>query len=760
MTKLLPFNIQQYREILNRQPIRRDDAVRVVMGCSSYQEFTRYYKQTPQLFLGLFKKNCSYLKRKSYSEIYRSGEFGIMSPLDYVGMLSFVLPLFKKEINDFVELRYQYETVYLEGKYIEAEDILNRMNGTISYSVWAAANLIKLSELTGGLDKRLDTFNKLNGLGIHPLTSYICDQAQETASINASALLFTEKRKAEIDGFNFESKWQTDYLLMHFFPYENIDLNECLSYDFKSSLIDLYVDFIIFLPQLLVSYKDDLNFLKYLGTIVKNINDERLRKYGVLVGVVKEDYNTRTLLSVDVDSIFEECVEAVRQGKEIGEPDGSLKERIRYHLRYYLENKDKMLHGNKLAMIGLSNPGLHPLRRLCELMKDLEESNFANFGNNFWMYSEGWRVLDSMYYCSPSQRGAFLSDHSWRELLPGQLPATISLENVMQILIAGDKTVYASELEQRLLANGVPEFTKGLILGFLFENYLKKKEYKNAILLYVHYRLEHPNVVPSIDKEMVEYEMVRSVDTSLDCHKELAVFYRMINGKAAKISANATRYIMESGLNTPGDLECDGTVLNVYFMDKVLDINTLDLSPVFYESSEEVMRDRIRICQKLKVATNDRKYGHEINHLITELGIQGFLEQVENSKIDVDELLLKRYELDDAREFFNLYLGIDPKLQIMADGNILKGLFPKEMNAIKDNNRDCKEKNSVPIPYKQLLFTTFILILRESFLLNDNAGLDYYLSSRVRHGTIKNRNYSGRFVIILPDFQTGTQMAA
>lgn len=739
MTKLLPFNIQQYREILNRQPIRRDDAVRVVMGCSSYQEFTRYYKQTPQLFLGLFKKNCSYLKRKSYSEIYRSGEFGIMSPLDYVGMLSFVLPLFKKEINDFVELRYQYETVYLEGKYIEAEDILNRMNGTISYSVWAAANLIKLSELTGGLDKRLDTFNKLNGLGIHPLTSYICDQAQETASINASALLFTEKRKAEIDGFNFESKWQTDYLLMHFFPYENIDLNECLSYDFKSSLIDLYVDFIIFLPQLLVSYKDDLNFLKYLGTIVKNINDERLRKYGVLVGVVKEDYNTRTLLSVDVDSIFEECVEAVRQGKEIGEPDGSLKERIRYHLRYYLENKDKMLHGNKLAMISLSNPGLHPLRRLCELMKDLEESNFANFGNNFWMYSEGWRVLDSMYYCSPSQRGAFLSEHSWRELLPGQLPATISLENVMQILIAGDKTVYASELEQRLLANGVPEFTKGLILGFLFENYLKKKEYKNAILLYVHYRLEHPNVVPSIDKEMVEYEMVRSVDTSLDCHKELAVFYRMINGKAAKISANATRYIMESGLNTPGDLECDGTVLNVYFMDKVLDINTLDLSPVFYESSEEVMRDRIRICQKLKVATNDRKYGHEINHLITELGIQGFLEQVENSKIDVDELLLKRYELDDAREFFNVYLGIDPKLQIMADGNILKGLFPKEMNAIKDNNRDCKEKNSVPIPYKQLLFTTFILILRESFLLNDNAGLDYYLSSRVRHGTIKNQ---------------------
>ena len=739
MTKLLPFNIQQYREILNRQPTRREDAVRVVMGCSSYQEFARYYRQTPQLFLGLFKKNCSYLKRKSYSEIYRSGKFGIMSPLDYVGMLSFVLPLFKNEINDFVELRYQYETFYLEGKYIEAEDILNRMNGTISYSVWAAANLIKLSELTGGLDKRLDTFNKLNALGIQPLTSYMCDQAQETASISASALLFNEKRKAEIDGFNFDMKWQTDYLLMHLFPYEEIDLNECLSYDFKSSLIDLYADFIIFLPQLLVSYKDNSNFLEYLGTIVKAINDDRLRKYGVLAGVINDGINSGRRNACDVDSIFEECVEAVKQGEEIGIPDGSLKERIKYHLRYYLENKDKMLHGNKLGMIGLSNPGLHPLRRLCELMKDLEGSNFANFGCNSWMYSEGWRVLDGIYYSSPLQRSTFLSEHSWKELFPGHLPATLSLENVMQILVSWDKTVFATELEQRLMADAVPEFSKGLILGFLFENYLKKKEYKNAILLYVRYRLEHPNVIPVIDKELVEYEMVRSVDISLDCHMELAVFYRMINGKAAKISANATRYIMESELDTPGDIECDGSALSVYFMDKVLDINTLDLSPVFYESSEEVMRDRIRICQKLKIATNDRKYGHEINHLITELGIQGFLEQVGNSKIDVDELLLKRHELDDAREFFNVYLGIDPKLQIMADDSILKGLFPKEMNAIKGNDQKSNEKNIVPIPYKQLLFTSFILILREAFLLNDNAGLDYYLSSRVRHGTIKNQ---------------------
>ena len=106
--------------------------------------------------------------------------------------------------------------------------------------------------------------------------------------------------------------------------------------------------------------------------------------------------------------------------------------------------------------------------------------------------------------------------------------------------------VYAKALEERLLSDAVPEFTKGLILGYLFEHYLRAKNFKQAIILYVNYRLDHPTVMPTIDKELVNYMMVRSVDASLDCHRELAVFYRMMNGKAAKISANATRSVASS----------------------------------------------------------------------------------------------------------------------------------------------------------------------------------------------------------------------
>ena len=85
-------------------------------------------------------------------------------------------------------------------------------------------------------------------------------------------------------------------------------------------------------------------------------------------------------------------------------------------------------------MISFSNARLHPLRRLGEIMSDLEESNFSTFGSDSWMFSDGWRILDALYYEDPQRRSAFLNCHSWKVVPPDKLPATLSLEDIMQIL--------------------------------------------------------------------------------------------------------------------------------------------------------------------------------------------------------------------------------------------------------------------------------------------------------------------------------------
>lgn len=738
MKKSLPFNIEEYIKILNRQPARRKEAVLAVISFSSYNDIKRYYQHTPQLFKGLFRNSFSYLKRTNYTQVFWNSPTSLLNPIDYVGMLSLVLPFYKDEINLFIKYRKAFEESYLEGRYVDAESIIERINSEVSYSAWAAVNLIKISELKGGVNSRLQTHKRFNELSAMPMFKYICDQAQESSSIQASTEMFNKNRIEEIRNQHYSQKWQEDFLIANLYPYETVGMNEWYSYSFKSSLVDLYHVFLLFLPHLIIEYKDNKSFKDYMCIILKYINDPRLDKYGAFLGLKDWAELRFTSSNTNMDYVFEECVDAASHQIDLGDANGVLLERIKYHLIGFLKNEETNLHSAKLEMIYLSNPGFHPFRRLYDLMSDLTDGGFAEQGVNHWKYSEGIGLLDSLYYDTPAERANYLSKNSLSVVMPNQVPLQLSLYNIEQILSVGDIIPYIQILEKRLLCDNVPEFSKGLIIGFLFNSYLKARRYKEAVLLYVNYKLKHPNVQPKIDKKLVEYLMVRTVDTSLDSPMELAVFYRMINGKAAKISANASRCIMNLGLDKPGDIECDGSLLILFFMDKVLDINTLELCPIFYETSLEVLRDRIDICKKLKAVTNDRKYSHEINHLITEIGIQDFLEQVECSKIDVDELLLKKHELGEAKEIFNLYKSIEPDLKVMRDDNQLMSLFPIE---VEEYQKDKKlgEKTLSEVPYKLVLFTKFILALRDAFLLNDNAGLDYYLSSRVRHGTIKNQ---------------------
>lgn len=743
--KRLPFNIEEYKRILLRQPNRRVEVVRTVLKCGSYREIRRYYDHTPKTFEGLYKGCFNYLKRKDYSCVYLGNVTSLLDPVDYVGLLSLVLPLYKKEINDYIVKRNEFESHYLNGQYKQANNIIEYVNQNISYSKWAAINIIKLGELEGGLNYRQEKYSFFSRLNLTPMLQYQCDQARESASVVASSQMFADKRIGEIKQQGYKDYWQEAYLYANLYPSMKVKLCEWLSYDFCTSLIDLYNNFILYLPQLVAEYKDNRTFLNYLSDIRRCIDDYRLSKYCYLIGLCSlEEVDGSVFPIIDINQICIKIEKAVMDKQLIGDENGTLMERIEYHLWHYMSNIDKALHSNKLETIFLSNASFVPFYKLYLALKEVNEQNMSTLGQDAWMYTEKLCLIDATYYERPEERLSFVEENKFIVKTLDTLKPNLNLNTLAQILISGDRIQYVNMLDNAVVKNILPEYSKGPIVGFLFEHYLKQQKFEKAILLYVHFRLENPQVVPLIEKNLVSYYMVRSVDASLKCPMELAVFYRMINGKAAKISANATRYILSMNLDTPGDMECDGSKLTIYFMDKVLDCNTMELSPIFYESALDVFQDRIKICRKLKIVTGDKKYNHEINHLITEIGVQDFLDIVDGSKIDVDELLLKRHELGEAKELFDLYTGIDPKLKLYMDEGILKGIFPKTITAFEKekSKEDSNEKQTVElkeVPYRQVVFSNFVLKLRDAFLLNDNAGLDYYLSSRVRHGTIKNQ---------------------
>lgn len=745
MNKRPSFNIEEYRRILLRQPNSRIRAVREVLACGSYDTIKRYYSHTPQTFVGMFKGSFGYLKRKNYSHIYSDNVTALLNPVDYVGLLSFVLPIFKKDLNDYILKRNLFEYQYLCGDYEEAQSILEYVNDNISYSRWAAVNTIKLGELQGGLDYRQKRFTDICVQGIMPMLQYQCDQARESASIEASSQMFADSRKKDIKSQGYSEYWQEAYLYANLYPTMEIRLCEWLSYDFKSSLIDLYNNFVLFLPKLVTYYRDNESFQNYIREIANHIKDYRITKYCYLMGSCgKEELDTCFTPDFDIIDFIKDVEKAVREDKLIGVDNGTLKERMEFHLWHFMSNIDKSVHLSKLENIIQSNISFIPFFKLYFILKDINENNLSRLGGDAWMCTEKLTGIDATFYERPSDRISFANKNNLYAFTSDSIHSKLTSVDLSQILIAVDRTQFVDYLTQAVENDLLPEYGKGPVVGFLFEQYLKQQLFDKAVLLYVNFRLDNPQVVPQIDKSLVSYYMVRSVDASLSCPMELAVFYRMINAKAAKISANATRCILSMELDKPGDIECDGTKLSIFFMDKVLDCNTLELSPIFYDTALDVFQDRIRICRKLKAVTGDKKYNHEINHLVTEIGVQDFLDIIEGSKIDVDELLLKRHELGDAKEVFDLYLGVDPNLKQYMDENLLKGLFPKEIDKYEKEKKQDKVKEKEPsemqeVPYKFILFSNFILKLRDAFLLNDNAGLDYYLSSRVRHGTIKNQ---------------------
>ncbi|MBR3521290.1 MAG: hypothetical protein IKN75_02020 [Prevotella sp.] len=745
MNKRPSFNIEEYRRILLRQPNSRIRAVREVLACGSYDTIKRYYSHTPHTFMGMFKGSFNYLKRKSYNHIYSDNVTSLLNPVDYVGLLSFVLPFFEKDVNDYISKRNLFEYKYLCGDYEGAQSVLEYVNDNISYSRWAAVNTIKLGELQGGLDYRQKRFNDICAQGLMPMLQYQCDQARESASIEASSQMFADSRKKDIKSQGYSEYWQEAYLYANLYPTMEIRLCEWLSYDFKSSLIDLYNNFVLFLPKLVTYYRDNESFQYYLREVVLHIKDYRIAKFCYLMGLCGKDQLDSCFSSdFDLNVFITDVEKAVSEGKLIGVETGTLKERMEYHLWHYMSNIDKSVHLSKLENIIQSNISFVPFFKLYYILKDINEKNLSSLGADAWMCTEKLTEIDATFYERPSDRVNFINTNNLNAFPSDSIHSKLTSVDFSQILISGDRTQFVDYLAQAVENNLLPEYSKGPVVGFLFEQYLKQQKFDKAVLLYVNFRLENSQVAPQIDKSLVSYYMVRSVDASLSCSMELAVFYRMINAKAAKISANATRCILSMELEKPGDMECDGTKLSIFFMDKVLDCSTLELSPIFYDTALDVFQDRIRICRKLKAVTGDKKYNHEINHLVTEIGVQDFLDIIEGSKIDVDELLLKRHELGDAKEVFDLYLGVDPNLKQYMDENLLKGLFPKEIDKYEKEKKQDKVKEKEPsemqeVPYKFILFSNFILKLRDAFLLNDNAGLDYYLSSRVRHGTIKNQ---------------------
>lgn len=759
-------SIQEYRKRLVSPNYSREQVVANVLKKCTYKEILWYYENTPVTFKGLFRYSISHLKRKSYSDIYSTGGVFLKQPIDYVGLMAYVMPIFKDEINRYVIIKEEFERNYLSGEYDKCKDLLSTANRTISYSAWSAVNYIKIAELSGGLDARITEFNRICEEQLSPMMEHICRVAQRSASVEVSVSSLTEKHYTEDISVFSGKEWQKNFITSTCYPYFPYQIGEWMSYDMMSSIIDLYNSFIFNLNHLLPVFRDSDEFKTYLGIISTSINDARLAKYCILLNIEEPNSNdvrfdiTRQLYHecnesqllktekyivdhpYDIDTIYlyNRYLVDCHIPRRTGKADGNLLERISFLLYDYLNNCNDILSFNKLITITQSNPGIQCLRQLYNILADLRNNVVTDTANSYWRHSFGQNFLDVNFYPKRLERDTYLclNGFSSEDIFDREF-------GIEQVVIEKNKKKDITEMIANAVNRGdMPPYYRAASVSYLFNKYVELKELKDAVLLYVNEKLNTPNLLIHIDRQMVTKEYTREIDRSLKIPLELSVFYTMINAGLPKITSNVCHYLSESGVSRPSHLPDIDSPLMMYFLENVVDLNTLDAIPDDFFEEEESLEERLAICQRLSKKTGKKDYyAFEINRLVKELGIMKFLKEVDSSKIDVDVNLLKAREMEDVKEAYQIYRDSPEQAAIYADKLVSNEVFLNDVTEEKSVSEKGKHNDRLgvqnKVSYRYVMFHEFYKYVRDKFLINNTAGLDYFLSTRIRHGTIVNQ---------------------
>ena len=740
--------------------------ITTILKNGSYEDIMYYYGHTPVVFKGLYKHCLKYLFRKSYEGIYFSGGIYLKDPIDYVGLMAFIFPLFKDKINEFVGLRDAIESAYIVGDYAKSNQLLKQIEENISYSTWGATNRIRLAELEKGAEGGTEEYNNIiSGLGVSRILNEICSCSRDAASIDASTTAWYEQKyKNDVMAYS-HTPWQKDFIVSHLHPYKHYDIGEWMSFDMLSSIVDLYVNFIYNIRLILPLYQQHVNIVTYLAKIHDSIKDKYLDKYCSLIGI-ESDYNwelrDRLLCTLymnhsgstisqefesymnenpcDIDFIIEYIKAVIDYGlvKKIGKENGNVIERIKFHLFSYLQRKDPVIHLKKLEIICNSNPSLLAFRQLNILLNGLEKNKIEDYALSYWCYSYGKNLLDTCFYQTVAKRKEVISKN-WGNLAEINLSdVTLRLAVNMMAINPSEYEVPVERLEKSFINNETPPYLRGMVVSYIIDNHLKNRKYKAVVSLYVDSILATPSLNISINKNTIFDVFTRDIDLEIDNPLELSIFYSMLDAKPGKIQANAYRYVTSQGVDRPSKLIIDkDNKKQIYYLAKVVDRNILDLFPLVFSEPADTIEERFKICTMLYEISQNRIYLTEMKDLAKELGIMKMLKEVDASKIDVDENMLRKHEMKQGVDLFRLYRETNRNIMTYAEGDQINNLFPEVENELerKDNQRPTKKV----VSYKYLQFARFYLYVRDQFLLNDKAGLDYYMSSRIRHGTIVNQ---------------------
>lgn len=737
----------------------------------TYDELNVLENKTPHLFSSLVKVN--YLKRQSFKKVASSGFYFEKKDdiCEYFGTLAYIFKQHKDILNLFVELLRQFEKSLLLGQYEECQKILGEINNKVSYSYWGADIEIKLSRLIKGISGATATYNKL--FSENEKLSSLCNLSFRTSAIDVPFDSDVEQCLKRMP-----DQYTKEFYIFHSFPFIDNPEGSWIFSNSLFSIVDLYCGFIYCLDVLSEETIRNEKFIRYFTIIANTINDIRIKKRicllnkkiegienekdrqgiildyydGNYLDVVKKgvEYIAKNPFDISIMDLYvKSCIIQQETIPEIEDNCSIIQRIVYYYYHYLINNEDSDVFRKKLLNLCEVWYSMPSIKHLFLMIQDRSTNDITKFNMNYWRSSWGVNIQDAFFYDSIEDKKSFVfswinNNHLMAFVEQGQSEETI-LDQVdfvdLQLYHSKKTPKTLKDLDKLIEDKSLPSFSRNLMCSFLFNAYLENKQIKEAIALFAREMTSEEHLdLTLLDDELINILLDTDIDKQFSNPIDFAIFYTFVNAAPYKRYLSLKRFLRQKGVTKVSELNVDGDEKLRFFIENVADRQVLALHRLFKNSSE-VIDERILICKNLFDFYEDKRYLEEISALSKEQTISGLVQQVDDSKIYVDIENIKNKELKD-KEFnvlFDVFKNTNDKVKILENKNaeVLQILNMLQNKGISFTYYFTDE--SIEIEYKFSLFKKLFLDVRDKFVFDPKYGLDYYLSTRIRHGTIDNQ---------------------
>lgn len=712
----------------------------------------------------------------------------------------FAIQKYSNEVTTFIKLKNEYESLLLLNDFDNAELIIDKIESTICKSLWSLENRFLLAEYKDGTEKNWTLLSDFSKSLSDPFALFFSEQFSKRAESKIPYFRYRNLFSNQIAEINGPPEF-IEYLCYRLnYPaytgYQNYPF--FLNIESVSSVIDKY----LLLREILVDSLGEKNKEKLIAVreILAGLDpissDKVLYQIRNLVnpqqfeclGKSEELFQT---LDLYTRGEFRECItqipsllkrypssielyeiyvkSLIEAGLDFETTNtSSLVDEILLHLyNIYSRNSKNEESVERLLKIILSffscdwakqlysllsyqnniNEGIRTNKLFYIVYSQFDNPRILNFLSSRTDYFHHvFNKINSLYQDNKALRLSVLINTGDTESIKSDEELSRARRNlyVGRALIKEQKFEEAiSYYEKLIITQELSVTAYEELINVLFKTYLKLQKHREAVILFVDNYIKNKSLVTKFQKELLLNIIEKSGCNGLEDIIELPIFYKIVSLDPYSQYVSYDIFISSYNAERPKQIfglnDRFGSAKFIFFLRDVCTADILHHSYLF-EGSEDIENERIEILRELLRIDKENEgiYIKEITEISQAAAIRKAIREVNKGRITVNIPQLKSIESSNIKEGFNRYqelanysknkdlIGIESSSKLITE-------YLKALNEDRQHKMSSQTKDPAYISFKVMFFE-----LRDKFILSKEYGLDGYLSTRIRHGTLLN----------------------